>query len=113
MPIVFGAAGVWIGLRRQPPAPAPPDEHFWGIPEIPPQPRMHRGVVAFYVLTAAVAFWTTLGPSAGLYTVLYDTLPVFLHLIDDGFEFLPGRIESFWVQSQRRPDLPWFLRLQR
>ena len=40
------------------------------------------------------------------------TLPVLLHLGDDGFEFLPGSIESFWVQSQRRPDLPWFLRLQ-
>jgi hypothetical protein len=41
------------------------------------------------------------------------TLPVLLHLSDDGFEFLPGSIESFWVQSQRRPDLPWFLCLQR
>jgi hypothetical protein len=73
--IVFGAAGVWIGLRRKPSAAAPPAEGFRGIPETPP--RMHRGVVAFYVLAAAVAFWTTLGPSAGLYTVLYDTLPVF------------------------------------
>src|SRR4051812_33558152 len=29
------------------------------------------------------------------------TLPVLLHLGNDGFEFLPGSIESFWVQSQR------------
>jgi hypothetical protein len=41
------------------------------------------------------------------------TLSVLLHLGDNGFELLPGSIESFWVQAQRRPDLPWFLRLQR
>jgi hypothetical protein len=40
-------------------------------------------------------------------------LSVLLYLDDDGFEFLPGSIKSFWMQSQRRPDLPWFLRLQR
>ena len=33
--------------------------------------------VVFYLLTAIVAFWTTLGPGAGLYTLLYRTLPVF------------------------------------
>jgi hypothetical protein len=40
-------------------------------------------------------------------------LSVLLHLSDDGFEFLPGSIKPLWVQSQRRPDLSWFLRLQR
>jgi hypothetical protein len=75
--LVFGMAGAWIGLRRKPPAPAPVDEHYWGVAETPPEPRMSRGVVVFYVLTAVAAFWTTLGPAAGLYTLLYRTLPIF------------------------------------
>jgi hypothetical protein len=41
------------------------------------------------------------------------TLSGLLYLGDNGFEFLPGSIKSFWVQSQRRPDLAWFLGLQR
>jgi hypothetical protein len=42
-----------------------------------------------------------------------DALPMLLHLGDNGCEFFPGSIESFRVQSQRRPDLPWLLLLQR
>ena len=34
----------------------------------------------FYITTAVIAFWTTFGPKAGLYTVLYYTIPVFSFL---------------------------------
>jgi hypothetical protein len=37
-------------------------------------------LVGFYVLMMAFAFWTSLGPDAGLYTLLYHTLPAFSFL---------------------------------
>ena len=63
--LILGLAGAWIGLRR----PATSD----GL-------RPDRGVVLSYAIIAALSFWITFGPKAGLYSVLYDTLPVFSFL---------------------------------
>jgi hypothetical protein len=38
---------------------------------------VRRDVVGFYALIAALAFWISFGPSAGLYRVLFATIPVF------------------------------------
>ncbi len=37
-------------------------------------------VAWFYIVAALAAFWTTFGPKAGLYTLLYYTVPVFSFL---------------------------------
>jgi hypothetical protein len=39
-----------------------------------------KDVAWFYITTAVIAFWTTFGPKAGLYTLLYYTIPVFSFL---------------------------------
>jgi hypothetical protein len=39
-----------------------------------------RDVAWFYLTTGAIAFWVTFGPKAGLYTLLYHTIPVFSFL---------------------------------
>ena len=41
---------------------------------------MPRDVAWFYVITGVIAFWVTFGPKAGLYTLLYHTIPVFSFL---------------------------------
>lgn len=38
--------------------------------------RPQREIGAFYALVAALAVWLSFGPQAGLYTVLYETVPV-------------------------------------
>ena len=42
--------------------------------------RLDRGVVRSYIITGLVSFWITFGPKAGLYSVLYATVPVFSFL---------------------------------
>ena len=39
-----------------------------------------KDVAWFYITTGVIAFWTTFGPKAGLYTLLYYTIPVFSFL---------------------------------
>lgn len=39
--------------------------------------RLHGDTLAFYIVTLVLAFWTCLGPKAGLYTLLFNTVPVF------------------------------------
>jgi hypothetical protein len=39
-----------------------------------------RDVAWFYITAAIIAFWTTFGPKAGLYTLFYYTIPVFSFL---------------------------------
>jgi len=58
--LLLGGVIVWLALRRRP-----------GIP---------RSVVGLYVLIAVLAFWTSLGPDGGLYTLLYHTVPAFSFL---------------------------------
>lgn len=55
---VLGLAGAWTGLSKP----------------------GNRGIVGFYATAAALAFWISLGPRAGLYTIFYETLPVFSFL---------------------------------
>ncbi len=74
--VVLGVWGAWIGLRSGVPE---------GVPEAVPEGRhfsaaMSRDVVWLYGLIAIVAFWTTFGPQAGLYTLLHNTVPVFSFL---------------------------------
>jgi hypothetical protein len=46
-----------------------------------PRTGAMRGDVAwFYVTVGLIAFWTTFGPKAGLYTLFYHTIPVFSFL---------------------------------
>jgi hypothetical protein len=42
--------------------------------------RFSPDVAWFYITTAIIAFWTTFGPKAGLYTLFYYTIPVFSFL---------------------------------
>jgi hypothetical protein len=62
---VFGIWGAVISIRLKPDN---TDRRF--LPD----------VAWFYVTTAIIAFWTTFGPKAGLYTLLYYTIPVFSFL---------------------------------
>jgi hypothetical protein len=51
--VLFGAIGAVTGWKRS------------------------RDITLFYLLIAFVALWSSFGPRAGLYTVLYHTVPVF------------------------------------
>ena len=69
--LALGLAGAFVGLK-------------WAAASAPSEPgpaaRLDRGVVLSYLITALLAFWITFGPKAGLYSVLYATVPVFSFL---------------------------------
>ena len=67
--LILGVAGAWIGLRKGPEESATTT----GRP-------VERGITLAYVVTALLAFWVTFGPKAGLYSVLYQVVPVFTFL---------------------------------
>ena len=72
--IVLGAWGTSIALgsgNRHTNGDPPPNE---------PRTKLTRDVAIYYVGLALFAFWLTLGPRAGLYTILYYTVPVFSFL---------------------------------
>jgi len=73
--VVLGAWGTWLGLRNHRDT-VPEGRHFSaaGTPIIP------RDIIWMYAVIAILAFWTTLGPDAGLYTLLHNTVPVFSFL---------------------------------
>lgn len=48
--------------------------------------RAERELLVFYGLAAVLAFWLSFGPDAGLYTLFYNTIPIFTFLR------APGRI---------------------
>lgn len=84
--IGLGIWGAWIGLRAKPTGTdgsggikVPPSWHHDVVATELPR-TMPRDIVWLYVLIAIVAFWTTFGPKAGLYTLLYNTIPVFSFL---------------------------------
>ncbi|HEX7120952.1 MAG TPA: hypothetical protein VF178_01190 [Gemmatimonadaceae bacterium] len=56
--VFLAPAGVWLARRG----------------------RFSRDVIVFYVLLIVFAFWISLGPAGGLYTVLYETIVVFSFL---------------------------------
>jgi hypothetical protein len=71
--LVLGAVGLVSIVRRRRDA-------------IEPVPNRDSETAVFYGTIGALSFWATLGPAAGLYTILYYTLPVF------SFLRAPGRM---------------------
>lgn len=69
--LVLGAIGFWVALAR-PKADAGPSA--------PALDRPARTAAWFYAVTALLTFWVTFGPAAGVYTLLYRTIPVFSFL---------------------------------
>lgn len=67
---ILGVAGIWIGLRARRNAAAPEVSIFGRT----------REMTAFYTIVLAISFWTSFGPPAGLYTLLFHTIPVFSFL---------------------------------
>jgi hypothetical protein len=67
MAVLFGCWGAWSALRSSGPAEGA-------------ERSSQRDVAWYYAGLAAFTFWLTFGPSAGLYTVLYYTVPVFSFL---------------------------------
>jgi hypothetical protein len=61
--VTLGLGGLVLALRSRPPAPP-------GITRPPV-----RETALFYLLVGIVAFWMSLGPVAGLYTVVYTLFP--------------------------------------
>jgi hypothetical protein len=61
--IVLGVMGAAVTLRRPPPALAQPG------------PPPARETAMFYMLVAVWAFWMSLGPAGGLYTLVYYLFP--------------------------------------
>jgi hypothetical protein len=99
----LGLAGLVVGWRRTSPAPAghqtdadrqAPTGVAAGrvrqarlargadtlAEHTPLSPPRRRETTVFYGLVALIAFWASFGPKAGLYTVLYKTIPVFTFL---------------------------------
>jgi len=66
LPSLLGLTGVWLGLRGRLSGPTGARTR--------PTPRALAG---YYVLLALLAGWLAAGPAGGLYTVLYETVPVF------------------------------------
>ena len=69
--LVLGVAGAYVGWRL-----TAARTHQATAPET----HLDRGVVLTYLITGLVSFWITFGPKAGLYSVLYATVPVFSFL---------------------------------
>jgi hypothetical protein len=74
--IVFGGWGAVLAVRRSPPSLGHSQTSFGETGS----GRLKTDVAWFYITTAVLAFWTTFGPKAGLYTLLYYTIPVFSFL---------------------------------
>jgi hypothetical protein len=64
---LWGAVAAWRAVST-PAAPAAPAAAG---------PRVTRDVLAFYGISAVLAFWISFGPAAGLYRVLFHVIPVF------------------------------------
>lgn len=105
----LGLAGLGRGLRRRATnAVAPLSSPLPGVPVLP------RDVVVFYALVAVVAFWASFGPDAGLYRVLYNTVPVFSFLraparigivVPMALVVLASTVLAPWLRARRRPAL--------
>jgi len=67
--VAFGAAGLWIGLRR----PRATTTVHAAVDDAALARR--REHTAFYGLIALLAFWASFGPKAGLYAALFHVLP--------------------------------------
>lgn len=81
----LGLAGVVLGTRRTSPGHAGTSaerrtSNAEGLALFPLSPLYRRETTVFYALVGLIAFWGSFGPKAGLYTVLYHTIPVFTFL---------------------------------
>ena len=94
---VWGAAAV-LRPRREPEANA--------------APGLTRDVAGYYLAVALIAFWASFGPDAGLYRVLYDTVPVFAFLraparigivVTLALVVLGSGVLAPWLRRQTRP----------
>ena len=74
---VLALAGAWLGLRRPR---AGSGQRPLPTIDTPLSSTHRRETTIFYGLVALIAFWASFGPKAGLYTVLYHTIPVFTFL---------------------------------
>jgi hypothetical protein len=78
--VVLGAWGTWIGLRGTVPQGMPEGRDFSPAEHADTERTIPRDIIWMYLVIAIVAFWTTFGPDAGLYTLLHNTVPVFSFL---------------------------------
>ncbi len=104
---LLGLAGLVRGLRRP-----STNAHTPGPHAGPTAPVLARDVVVFYGLVAAIAFWASFGPDAGLYRVLYNTVPVFSFLraparigivVPMALVVLASAVLAPWLRARRRP----------
>jgi hypothetical protein len=107
----LGVAGAWRGARR-PTAPAALHERS---SQPTPTPGLARDVAAFYVIVAVLAFWLSFGPDAGLYTLFFETVPIFAFLraparmglmVALSFTVLSSAVLGPWLRS-RRDTVAW------
>jgi hypothetical protein len=105
----LGLAGLVRGLRRSAPRGFTPAGS-----NSPAAPVLPRDVVVFYALVAGVAFWASFGPDAGLYRVLYNTVPVFSFLraparigivVPMALVVLSSVVLAPWLRARPRPAL--------
>ncbi len=77
-----------------------------------PAAGLRRDVAAFYLTVALIAFWASFGPDAGLYRVLYDTVPVFSFLraparigivVTLALVVLGSHVLAPWLRARPRP----------
>lgn len=95
---VVGIAGAWVALARRPAGDGPAP--------------LGRDVAGYYVVLAVLAGWASFGPDAGLYTVLFETVPVFAFLRAPArmgllttlaLVVLAGAALAPWLRSRTRP----------
>ena len=67
------AGGVWGAIAAWRTAPVGPRDSTAPVPA----GGVTRDVLAFYGISAVLAFWISFGPAAGLYRVLFHAIPVF------------------------------------
>jgi hypothetical protein len=94
----LGIAGAWRVLARRTVAGA--------------AAPLARDVAGYYVTVAVLAGWATFGPDAGLYTLLYETVPVFAFLRAPArmglmttlaLVVLAGAVLAPWLRARPRP----------
>ena len=71
-----------------------------------------RDVAGFYLAVVVIAFWASFGPDAGLYRLLYETVPVFSFLraparigivVTLGLVVLASGVLAPWLRRRPRP----------
>ena len=80
--------------------------------DAPPPRALARDVAGYYLAVVVIAFWASFGPDAGLYRLLYETVPVFSFLraparigivVTLGLVVLASGVLAPWLRRQARP----------